>query len=47
MTQATTPALRLSRRVTELPASQTLALAARATALKAAGKPVISFSAGD
>ncbi len=47
MTQATTPALRLSRRVTELPASQTLALAARATALKAAGKPVISFSAGE
>lgn len=47
MTQATTPALRLSRRVTELPASQTLALAARAKALKAEGKPVISFSAGE
>lgn len=47
MTQAATPALRLSRRVTELPASQTLALAARAKALKAEGKPVISFSAGE
>jgi aspartate aminotransferase len=38
---------RLSRRVLELPASQTLALAARAKALKAEGKPVISFSAGE
>ncbi|MBL4850597.1 MAG: pyridoxal phosphate-dependent aminotransferase [Planctomycetes bacterium] len=47
MTQAATSAIRLSRRVLELPASQTLALAARAKALKAEGKPVISFSAGE
>lgn len=44
---ATTTGPRLSRRVQELPASQTLALAARAKALAAEGKPVISFSAGE
>ena len=38
---------RLSRRVAQLAPSQTLALAARAKALKAEGKPVISFSVGE
>ena len=38
---------RLSRRVRELPASQTLALAAKARALKARGVPVIDFSLGE
>ena len=38
---------RLSRRVLELSPSQTLALAARASALKAAGQPIIDFSAGE
>ncbi|MGE0709035.1 MAG: pyridoxal phosphate-dependent aminotransferase [Planctomycetota bacterium] len=43
----TTTGPRLSKRAQELPASETLALAARAAALKAEGKPVISFSAGE
>mgnify|MGYP001463536707 CR=1 FL=1 len=38
---------RLSRRVRELPASQTLALAAQARALKAKGVPVIDFGLGE
>ena len=38
---------RLSARVRELPASQTMALSALANELKAAGKPVISFSVGE
>lgn len=38
---------RLSRRVRELPASETMALSALANELKAAGKPVISFSVGE
>jgi aspartate aminotransferase len=38
---------RLSQRVRSLPASQTLALAARAKALKAEGKPIIDFSIGE
>jgi aspartate/methionine/tyrosine aminotransferase len=38
---------RLSQRVRALPASQTLALAARAKALKAEGKPIIDYSVGE
>lgn len=38
---------RLAARVRELPTSQTLALAARAKALAAEGKPVIDFSVGE
>ena len=38
---------RLARRVRELPASQTLALAAKARAMKARGVPVIDFSVGE
>lgn len=43
----TTVADRLSQRVRELKPSETLALAARAKALKAEGKDVIDFSAGE
>jgi aspartate/methionine/tyrosine aminotransferase len=43
----TTAVNRLSRRVCELAPSQTLALSARAKELKAAGHPVINFSAGE
>ena len=38
---------RLSRRVSQLAPSQTMALAARAAALKAAGHPVINYSVGE
>lgn len=41
------PTHRLSQRVRALPASQTLALAARAKALKAEGKPIIDYSVGE
>lgn len=39
--------VRLAQRVRELPTSQTLALAARAKALAAEGKPIIDFSIGE
>lgn len=42
-----TTAQRLSRRVRELAPSMTFALADKAKALKAAGRPVISFSVGE
>jgi aspartate aminotransferase len=45
--EETTVSQRLSRRVRELPASATMALSALANELKAAGKPVISFSVGE
>ncbi|MBX3470631.1 MAG: pyridoxal phosphate-dependent aminotransferase [Planctomycetes bacterium] len=41
------PTHRLSQRVRALPASQTLALAARAKALKAEGQPIIDYSVGE
>lgn len=41
------PTHRLSQRVRALPASQTLALAARAKALAAEGKPIIDYSVGE
>src|SRR5208337_821800 len=39
--------MRISRRAAAIPPSETLALAARAKALKAQGKPVIDFSVGE